>query len=136
MLIKYLNSNIIKRNQNFNYFLNNLDNEKYLTKFNLNGVSNYALIIIFHKKFRTIKFRSSFEKTLKAKRIEFRRGMAGGGNQLRQPYVRDYFKNKKHEMKFFKNSEIVHFYSYYIGNFPSLTKKKIKLICKILNNVN
>ena len=51
-------------------------------------------------------------------------------------YVRDYFKNKRHNMKFYKNSEIVHFYSYYIGNFPSLTEKKIKSICKILNDVN
>ena len=114
----------------------NYSRDKYLTDFNLYGMSNYALIIIFNKKYRKIKFRNKFEKMLTTKKIEFRRGMAGGGNQLRQPYVRDYFKNKRHNMKFYKNSEIVHFYSYYIGNFPSLTEKKIKSICKILNDVN
>ena len=134
--LKKLNSNILKRNKNFIFFLKNLDKEKYLTDFYLSGISNYALIIIFNKKYRNIKFRTSFEKMLTAKKIEFRRGMAGGGNQLRQPYVRDYFKNRRHKMKFYKNSEIVHFYSYYIGNFPSLKEKKIKSICKVLNNVN
>ena len=134
--LKSLSLNISKRNKNFKVFLKNLDKEKYLTDFNLNGMSNYALIIIFNKKYRKIKFINKFEKMLTTKKIEFRRGMAGGGNQLRQPYVRDYFKNKIHNMKSYKNSEIVHFYSYYIGNFPSLTEKKIKSICKILNDVN
>ena len=134
--LKSLNLNISKRNKNFTFFLKNLDKDKYLTDFNLYGMSNYALIIIFNKKYRKIKFRNKFEKMLTTKKIEFRRGMAGGGNQLRQPYVRDYFKNKRHNMKFYKNSEIVHFYSYYIGNFPSLAEKKIKSICKILNDVN
>ena len=134
--LKSLSLNISKRNKNFKVFLKNLDKEKYLTDFNLNGMSNYALIIIFNKKYKKKKFRNKFEKMLTTKKIEFRRGMAGGGNQLRQPYVRDYFKNKIHNMKSYKNSEIVHFYSYYIGNFPSLTEKKIKSICKILNDVN
>ena len=29
----------------------------------------------------------------------------------------------------------IHFFGYYIGNYPSLTKEKIKKICKILNNI-
>ena len=32
--------------------------------------------------------------------------------------------------------EHMHFFSYYIGNYPSLKKDKIKKICKILNGVN
>jgi len=31
--------------------------------------------------------------------------------------------------------ERVHFFGYYIGNYPSLTKTKIIKICKILNNI-
>ena len=101
----------------------------------MEGCSNYALIIIFNQKYRNLQFRNRFEKKLISNNIEFRRGMSGGGNQIRQPYVKKFFK-KKLNPKNFKNSEIVHFYSYYIGNFPSLKKNKIKKICRILNDVN
>ena len=133
--LKSLNKNIIDRNKNFKFFLKNLDNKKYMTKFQMEGCSNYALIIIFNQKYRNLQFRNRFEKKLISNNIEFRRGMSGGGNQIRQPYVKNFFK-KKLNPKNFKNSEIVHFYSYYIGNFPSLKKNKIKKICRILNNVN
>ena len=66
--------------------------------------------------------------------IEFRRGNAGGGNQLRQPYLKKFIKNLN--MKNFQNVDHVHFYGYYIGNYPSLTKSKILKICKILNDIN
>ena len=64
--------------------------------------------------------------------IEFRRGNAGGGNQLRQ-HIKKVIKNKN--FKNFKNVEQVHFFGYYIGNYPSLDKKKILQITKILNNI-
>ena len=64
--------------------------------------------------------------------IEFRRGNAGGGNQLRQPYLRNFL--KKINLKNFSNVEMVHFFGYYIGNYPDLTKNKIKKIAKIINN--
>ena len=64
-------------------------------------------------------------------KIEFRRGNAGGGNQLRQPYLKKYVKNIN--LNKFKNVELVHNYGYYIGNFPSLTKSKIDQIINILN---
>ena len=35
----------------------------------------------------------------------------------------------------FKNVEHIHFYGYYIGNFPTLKKKQIIKICNILNSV-
>ena len=68
---------------------------------------------------------------MKKNGIEFRRGNAGGGNQLRQPYLKKYVKNIK--LKNFPNVEHVHFFGYYIGNYPILKKEKIKKICKILN---
>ena len=66
-------------------------------------------------------------------KIEFRRGNAGGGNQLRQPYIKKYF--KKINFKKFKEVDHVHFYGYYIGNYPALKTKKIIRICSILNSI-
>ena len=74
-----------------------------------------------------------FEKELLKNGIEFRRGNAGGGNQLRQPYIKNIVKNIN--LKNFKKVNHVHFFGYYIGNYPSLNKNKITLICNILNNV-
>lgn len=125
--LKNLNKNIKLRNINFKYFLKLLDPKKYFTNYNLNGISNYAFPIILKSK--SIKNRDLFEKYLSLKGIEFRRGNAGGGNQLRQPYLKNFQNPKK-----FKNTEIVHHYGYYIGNFPSLSKSKVKKIVDVLNN--
>ena len=96
----------------------------------MNGISNYAFPIILNKK--NLKYRDNFEKYLNKFKIEFRRGNAGGGNQLRQPYIKKYI--KKFSINKFKNVDHVHFYGYYIGNYPTLTLKKIDRILKILNN--
>ena len=64
--------------------------------------------------------------------IEYRVGSAGGGNQLRQPYIKRMF--KKDYYKKFKNTEHVHFFCMYIGNYPDLSQKDIRYICKIINN--
>ena len=101
--------------------------QDFITNYNLNGISNYAFPIILKSK--SIKERDSFEKYLSKKGIEFRRGNAGGGNQLRQPYLKN-FKNPVT----FKNTELVHNFGYYIGNFPSLGKIKVKKIANILNS--
>ena len=124
--LKNLNKNINLRNINFKYFLNLLNPEKFFTQYNLNGISNYAFPIILRSK--SIKDRNLFEKYLSENGIEFRRGNAGGGNQLRQPYLKSF----QNPMKF-KNTEIVHHFGYYIGNFPSLSKTKVKKIANILN---
>ena len=56
----------------------------------------------------------SIVKTLIKNKIEFRRGNAGGGNQLRQPYLKKYVKNIN--PKKFKNVEIPIFMMYYNEN--------------------
>ena len=68
---------------------------------------------------------------MKKNRIEFRRGNAGGGNQIRQPYLKDYVKNVN--LNNFKNVEIIHNYGYYIGNYPSLSIIRIKKLVNIIN---
>ena len=97
----------------------------------MKGNSNYAFPLILNKK--SFLLRDKLETTMKKNGIEFRRGNAGGGNQLRQPYLREYVKNCN--LKDFPNVEHIHFFGYYIGNYPSLKKNKIKRICKILNSV-
>ena len=54
-------------------------------------------------------------------------------NQLRQPYLKEYI--KKINLNNFKEVDHIHFFGYYIGNYPTLNKKKILEICKILNNI-
>ena len=133
--IKRLNSNNKFRIGNFKFFLKNLDEEKYFTKFTTKGSCNYSLIILFNKKYRNLKFRSNFEKILNKNKIEYRRGLAGGGNQARQAYLK-FYKNKFRISGKLKNTEIIHNYGYYIGNYPSLKVSKILNICKILNKIN
>ena len=132
--IKRLDQNNKNRVKNFSLFLKSLDNEKYMTNFNSEGSCNYALIIILQDKFRNLNFRKKFENILNKKNIEFRRGLAGGGDQTKQPYL-NYFKNKFKIIGNLKNTKIVHNYGYYIGNYPTLKKQKIIEICKILNSI-
>ena len=113
-------------------FLDNLDSLKYRVDFDLVGNSNYAFPLIL--KNPSFKDRQKLENELMRKKIEFRRGNAGGGNQLRQPYLKNYIKNVN--IKNFKEVDHIHFFGYYIGNYPSLSKIKIKKICDILNRID
>ncbi len=124
-----LDKNNKKRKENFKFFLKLLDQSKYRTDFQLEGSCNYAFPVILKRK--SLKSRNVFEKTLLENKIEFRRGNAGGGNQLRQPYLQKFVENVN--LSNFKEVDHVHFFGYYIGNYPSLSKVKIKKICNILN---
>jgi CDP-6-deoxy-D-xylo-4-hexulose-3-dehydrase len=130
--LKSLDKNNKKRKENFRLFLKLIDKKKYRIDFKIEGSCNYAFPIILKNK--DLKFKSIFEKTLLENKIEFRRGNAGGGNQLRQPYLRKFVKNLN--FKNFKEVDHIHFFGYYIGNYPSLSKIKIKKICDILNRID
>lgn len=129
--LKRLNKNIKKRNSNHRLFLKYLRKDIFFTDFCLEGSSNYALHLILKKKNK--KLFKKLINLLDSKSIEYRIGSAGGGNQLRQPYV------KKLKYKFkninFKNTEHMHFYSIYIGNYPNLRKEKIINLCKLLDQL-
>lgn len=127
--LKRLNRNNKKRSKNLEIFLNNLDGDLYRTEYNLKGNSNYAFPLVLKKK--NLLSRDLLEKILKKNKIEYRRGSAGGGNQLRQPYL----KNFRENLNEFKEVEHIHFFGYYIGNYPDLSKKKILQICRILNEI-
>ena len=128
--LKRLDKNNKIRAKNLKQFLSLLDPNKYETNYDLEGNSNYAFPLLLKNK--NIKKRNLFEKYLSNFNIEFRRGNAGGGNQLRQPYLKKFTKNIKN--KNFQNVDYVHDYGYYIGNFPTLSANKIKTICSVLNS--
>ena len=102
----------------------------YFTDFDLGGISNYAFNLILREKDN--KFIKKLESTMSRNGIEFRRGSAGGGNQLRQPYLKSLFGDL---YKNFPKVDHIHFHGFYIGNFPSLEKSTIKELCKIINSV-
>ena len=130
--LKRLDENNIKRRKNFKYFLDNLDSKKYQTDFDLEGSCNYAFNLVI--KNPDIEFCQRVITRLKEMGVEFRRGSAGGGNQLRQPYLQEIV--DKNEYKNYPVVEHIHFYGFYIGNYPGLEEKKILTLCKLLNSIN
>ena len=129
--LKRLDKNNRIRNKNFKYFIKNLDSSKYFTNFDFSGCSNYAFPLILKK--QSFQNRNNVEKILKENKIEFRRGNAGGGNQLLQPYLMRIHKVKN--LKNYKNINHVHHFGYYIGNYPSLKIQRVLKTCKVLNSI-
>ena len=122
-----LDSNNQKRIENFQHFVDKLDSKKYHTNFEMDGQCNYAFIVIMKEP--DFEVRDKIENLLTENGIEFRRGLSGGGNQLRQPY----FKNKKIDLSQFPNVEHIHNFSWYIGNYPTLEREKINTLINLLN---
>jgi CDP-4-dehydro-6-deoxyglucose reductase, E1 len=129
--LKRLDANNEKRRANFKYFLDNLDSDKYQTDFDLEGSCNYAFNLVIKKP--DFDFCKRVIEKLKEIGVEFRRGSAGGGNQLRQPYLKGII--GKNEHKNYPVVEHVHFFGFYIGNYPGLEEDKILNLCKILNKI-
>lgn len=128
--LKRLDANNVIRSENLQLFLKGLDSSKYWTEFNCEGSSNYAFTLVIRK--ADPEFRDRLEKALRAAGVEFRRGTSGGGNQLRQPYLRRLFGN---DFENYPKVNHVHFYGYYIGNYPDLDRSKIAQLCDLLNNL-
>ena len=129
--LRRLDRNNEKRRKNFKLFLDHLDSDKYQTDFELEGSCNYAFNLVL-KEANPI-FCSRVIEHLCESGVEFRRGSAGGGNQLRQPYLRGVVGGN--EFKNFPVVEHIHFYGFYIGNYPGLSEDKIKALCDLLNSV-
>ena len=129
--LKRLDANNLKRTKNFIIYLKNINNKIYRTDYEVKGSCNYAFPLVL--KNNKIKHRDILEENLNKNKIEFRRGNAGGGNQLRQPYLKSF--SKKIDFNQFKEVDHIHSYGYYIGNYPDLNRSKILKICKILNTI-
>ena len=127
--LKRLDENNQKRTNNLLIFLDNLDEKRYFTDFQLEGSSNYAFPLVLKKP--DVNFRDQLEEELRNNGVEFRRGNAGGGNQMRQPYLKGIVKDKEWEK--YPNVEHIHHFGWYIGNYPDLDEHKILKLCKLLN---
>ena len=110
--------------------MNGLDPAKYQTDFAVEGSSNYAFTLILRSP--DVELRNRVESTLRGLKVEFRRGTAGGGNQLRQPYARKRFGD---EYKNYPFTNHVHFFGWYIGNYPDLKPERIAALTEMLNNL-
>ena len=133
--LKRLDSNNEKRRNNFATFLYHLDPDKYETELDTKGSVSYAFILILKK--ASSASPKNVEATLKEHGVEFRAGLSGGGNQMRQPYYRDYLTKVRRINSYDKLpvAEYLHFNSWYIGNYPDLEQEKIRQLCVILNRL-
>ncbi|HEY4956212.1 MAG TPA: DegT/DnrJ/EryC1/StrS aminotransferase family protein [Caldimonas sp.] len=129
--LKRLDANVVQRTKNLHRFLSRIDSARYRTDFKLEGSSNYAFNLIM--KDADDEYVQRLMATMRETGIEFRRGSAGGGNQVRQPYLRGIVPADHHLA--FPNTEHVHFYGFYIGNFPDIRDDEIDAICAIVNAV-
>jgi dTDP-4-amino-4,6-dideoxygalactose transaminase len=129
--LKRLDQIVKRRTENLLRFLNQIDSSKYRTDFKLEGSSNYAFNLILKNPDNDLVQRVMLR--MRESGIEFRRGSAGGGNQIRQPYLKGIVPDGHHRN--FPETEHIHFYGFYIGNFPDLRDEEVDEICAIVNRV-
>jgi CDP-6-deoxy-D-xylo-4-hexulose-3-dehydrase len=128
--LKRLDRNVMRRTENLLRFLRQIDPGKYRTDFRLEGSSNYAFNLILKRPDDDLVQR--LMQKMRDSGVEFRRGSAGGGNQIRQPYLKGIVPQGHHRE--FPQTEHIHFYGFYIGNFPDLRDEEVDELCAILNS--
>jgi len=122
---------IERRRENLHTFLTHLDTDKYRRNFCTEGNSSYALALVLLEP--DDQLRAKVCRHFDSMGIEYRQGMSGGGNQLRQPYLRRMFGKSYHAQ--FPEAEFITDYGWYIGNYPSLETARIKQLCDQLNRL-
>ena len=134
--MKRIDDNVTKRKHNFNVWLNNLDKNKFVVEFDLEGNSNFALPLIMKPNYvDRLSINDDFSgvcDVLNLNGVEYRLGTSGGGNQSLQPYLEKYEYRVVGELT---NVNYIHSNSLYIGNHTDLTDEQIINLCKLLNNV-
>jgi len=131
--LKNLDANNELRTRNLHLFLKNLDPKKYFTEFATEGSSNYAFTLVLRNPNEIL--RDNVMTALKRDGVEFRRGTSGGGNQLRQPYLKEITRGIDMK-KEFPRVDHIHFFGFYIGNYPALDPAKIGELCELLNGLS
>jgi CDP-4-dehydro-6-deoxyglucose reductase, E1 len=129
--LKRLDTNNALRRRNLELFLGGLDPATYVTDFAIEGSCNYAFTLLLRQPDSALC--AKLMAALRANGVEFRRGMSGGGNQLRQPYLMRAL--GKPDLAAFPNVDHVHFYGFYIGNYPGLEPAQIAELCRLLNSL-
>ena len=128
--LKNLDKNNLIRSINQDHFLSKINSSVFQTDFFVQGSSNYAFNLVLKEKDNGLMDR--LMQTLRDNGVEFRRGSAGGGNQLRQPYLQKFIEAEA--WKHYPITEHIHFYGMYIGNFPNLKIDEIDEIVSIINS--
>ncbi len=129
--LKRLDINNLARTKNLEQFLATLDPNVFQTEFKVEGSSNYAFTLVLREP--DFVLRDKVEDLLKEAGIEFRRGLSGGGNQLRQPYLQSQSGLPSPESM--KVTDHVHHYAWYIGNYPELKQSQIELLGEVLRKI-
>ena len=129
--LKRIDRIVESRNSHFLRFLDRIDHKRFKTDFKLEGMSNYAFNLVLND--ADHEFVHRLMGQMRESGIEFRRGSAGGGNQVRQPYLKGLVPDQ-HYLDF-PHTEHIHFFGFYIGNYPELRSDDIDDICAILNGV-
>jgi dTDP-4-amino-4,6-dideoxygalactose transaminase len=130
--LKRLDQNVKRRTDNFHHFLSHINPDKFRTEFRMEGSSNYAFNLVL--RYPDMDYADRLMAALRKAGVEFRRGSAGGGNQLRQPYLKSVVPPEYYKQ--FPETEHIHFYGFYIGNFPDLGLDEVDDICNLINSVN
>lgn len=128
--LKRLDQNVRRRTENLRRFLSRLDVDRFRTDFKLEGSSNYAFNLILKRP--DAGFAERLMRTMREAGVEFRRGSAGGGNQLRQPYLKGVVPEGLHAE--YHETEHIHFFGFYIGNFPDLRDSEVDALCAVVNS--
>lgn len=128
--LKRLDQNVRRRTENLRRFLSRLDADRFRTDFKLEGSSNYAFNLILKRP--DAGFAERLMRTMREADVEFRRGSAGGGNQLRQPYLKGVVPEGLHAE--YPETEHIHFFGFYIGNFPDLQDSEVDALCAVVNS--
>lgn len=128
--LKRLDQNVRRRTENLRRLLSQLDADRFRTDFKLEGSSNYAFNLILQRP--DAGFAERLMRTMREAGVEFRRGSAGGGNQLRQPYLKGIVPEGLHAK--YPETEHIHFFGFYIGNFPDLRDSEVDALCAVVNS--
>jgi len=125
-----LDANNQLRTRNLEAFLSGLDGSKFRTDFAVEGSSNYAFTLVIRD--ADPDYRDRVQAAMREAKVEHRRGTSGGGNELRQPYLRRLYPD---EYRKYPEIDHIHFYGYYIGNYPTLDRIRIHDLTKFLNEI-
>jgi CDP-4-dehydro-6-deoxyglucose reductase, E1 len=129
--LKRLDEGVRRRTESLLLFLGHLDPAAYRTDFATEGSSNYAFTLVLRAPDAALCERVM--ACLRAHGVEFRRGTSGGGNQVRQPYLRRLL--GPDAWRQYPRADHVHFHGFYIGNYPTLEREKILRLCELLNGL-
>lgn len=128
--LKRLDENNEIRSNNQARFLKGINSEHFRVDFFTKGSSNYAFNLILKRPDKSLM--QNLKNILDVEGVEFRQGSAGGGNMTRQPFLQKLL--GADAWRQFPETEHVHHFGMYIGNFPQLGLSEVDQIVEIVNS--